>query len=583
MKDQLGEHNMLDEIKNLIEKHQKLMTQEIPSLDEMELAVNEIRSITQTKEFKQGVQDGSIDFAQAGRIKRLQDSIMEKINEIESSQSGVSPDQTTEKNAFVLHDQQAKSLMNEADDFYWKGKWREAYDAYREVLRIEPSWLRAQDYFQKAKYNYENNVGIPKTAIPDEVKTYYSRAESALSRWELDQARKFLNVAKEGMSKSSLGRWDELEDFSLRLENYLDIHNRFVEAVSFADEQIDTAIDILAMAYEQTRRPLYATKLDELKKRKYQLTFEKALDEFRKGNLELAIEKAESNGSVEEYDYREQLNEWHNLKKEIIEIRATLAMKSIDVAAFCRAKLKLKYYIAKYGENPAFTSVDKLLDVKQSVVEEFSENQITYLIQKAKNSNSIEGAIVNAYEAQTLLKELQDADCLNERLLKFRNEISELIYRLEENDNLLSQVRMSLQNPNKELSDVQRLFERVKTEFPSDPKVLDLSSKFLQKQFEQSFRPAVLAMETAQFEKAIDILQGVKSTFAYQSEDLEILQQIAETSLALQKKYYELMGRGRHFLDVEDFQSALIAFGEADNLVRNSLSIENLSLPEEIK
>lgn len=363
---------MVEQLKQLYEKFIGLLTQSSPSLLELQKALDEIEKVMQSQEYKSGIQDGSIDIGLVGKLKKLQAALKEKVDELNfhqngasgggSQQSATSDTSKSEKNksaegtaSMHKHNDMAQKLMNDADDLYWRGKWQEAYDLYEQVLVIEPDWPRAQEYVQKAKYNYENRVGIPKAAIPDTVKLPFARAESASSRWELENAKTFVDIAKSEASKLGLGQWDDLTDLVSRIENNIDIQKSFETALSMPESQIDEAIEKVSVAFEQSKRPLYAQKLDDLKKKKAKIFFDEGIKLFKLGRLDEALAKIDDavKQQQENLIYSETYSELSRFKETQQEIRQYLETPKIVAAQFIEIENRFKYIqsiLAKYPE-----------------------------------------------------------------------------------------------------------------------------------------------------------------------------------------------------------------------------------------
>lgn len=67
--------------KTTFEKYRKLTSQRFPHLVEVKIAINEIRFITRSKDFKDGVHCGAIDLELAGGLVRLRDDLIMIVEE----------------------------------------------------------------------------------------------------------------------------------------------------------------------------------------------------------------------------------------------------------------------------------------------------------------------------------------------------------------------------------------------------------------------------------------------------------------------------------------------------------------------
>lgn len=402
---------MIHKINELYEKSTGLLDTVPPSLNDLQNAANEITELVQSQELKKGVQEGSIPISLVGKLSQLEDDIKNKIDEIKS------------QSQTLMHNSKSEKVMRDADDLYWKGKWKEAANLYSDVIKNEPSWVRAKEYLEKAERNYITGEGIPSAAIPDSVKFPVARAESALSRWDLDRAKEHLDIALSEAAINDISAWGELNDLRYRVENSIDIHNSYQAAILIPN--INEAVEKIELAYQQSNRPLYKQKLDELKM---------------------------------EQDKLQTL------------------------------QVKFRHGLQLIGEGKFTQAIELLTDV---------------VSQYPKNQEFIDGL-----------------------------------------------------NRARKASDQQ-------------------------KEYENCVQNARLEMSLAHFQQALDWLNRAKELNAVSMSKLKDLIEVSQTALEIQSKYYELMGRGRQYMDSEDFQSAMEVFREAGDLTQNPLPTEKLLLAEE--
>lgn len=125
-----------------------------------------------------------------------------------------------------------------------------------------------------------------------------------------------------------------------------------------------------------------------------------------------------------------------------------------------------------------------------------------------------------------------------------------------------------------ELEEIQSRLEDIVHRYPSNEAVIALSEDLSQlhnrrKLFEDLLQKAETEKRSRHFGNASELLKQAQETLSYPSAKLQndILQ--VHTLLTLQQKYYELMGRGRHACDVEDYTAAIEAFTQAEELIRS--------------
>jgi hypothetical protein len=91
-------------------------------------------------------------------------------------------------------------------------------------------------------------------------------------------------------------------------------------------------------------------------------------------------------------------------------------------------------------------------------------------------------------------------------------------------------------------------------------------------------------MGAASYKKALAILEDAKLVMPIKTDQIQGLIRIAQTNLAKQEKYDELMRSGTKHFDAEDYETAMAAFQEAENLIyRNSLpELPNTEEPQNL-
>jgi tetratricopeptide (TPR) repeat protein len=143
------------------------------------------------------------------------------------------------------------------------------------------------------------------------------------------------------------------------------------------------------------------------------------------------------------------------------------------------------------------------------------------------------------------------------------------------------------------LQHFDNIINTLRQKYPSNPEIGQIfaafqEAKLKQQEYFQLIQSAKLAIESANFKSALEIIGTIRESFRVSSRDVDELAQIAQTGLSLQKKYYELMGRGHHFMDIEDFESAMDAFNEAYMMIAgplptNNMTTDDVVLPEGMK
>ena len=162
------------------------------SLDEVEEANRILREIR--RERSRRIADIQSNDAQA-KIP-VNDSDRNKQNQIKRSPVLNPEDQVDPLRKFFQssHDPEAESLMDQAEEAFYKGNYQSAISLYEKVLQLEPGWVRAQEHHSEAE-DYLRTGNIPSVALPPEAGKAYGKAQSAARVFRYQVALNYLEDA----------------------------------------------------------------------------------------------------------------------------------------------------------------------------------------------------------------------------------------------------------------------------------------------------------------------------------------------------------------------------------------------------
>ncbi len=126
-----------------------------------------------------------------------------------------------------------RDLLADADDAYYAGQYGDAIELYRQVLKLDPKNMRAQDHLAKAEIKQiagESDTDLPKAAVQ-----YYRRARSFIAAREVATAVNLLTAAIESAKAKGMV-YDDAEQALNNMQNLL-IADEFIEKAKIAIEK----------------------------------------------------------------------------------------------------------------------------------------------------------------------------------------------------------------------------------------------------------------------------------------------------------------------------------------------------------
>ncbi len=203
-----------------------------------------------------------------GEQDRLQELISETRDRLQPF-SGNSP-KTTPIN-LGDHDGSAEKLVNEAEGFFYSGRYAEAIPLYEKALLIEPKWERAKNHLYESESHLRKG-SIPTEALPQEVGILYGKAQSAARFGDYGRAKEMLNAAKQILAEYKINRWEEGANLEIQLDNNIAAIDSAKEAEKlFRHGKVDEAVEKLETVASVTGNPRYKEKAREYKEFKQKI------------------------------------------------------------------------------------------------------------------------------------------------------------------------------------------------------------------------------------------------------------------------------------------------------------------------
>lgn len=134
-----------------------------------------------------------------------------------------------------------QGVLAAADDAYYSAQYESAVKLYKQVLKLDPDNLRANDHLAKAEIRQltgEANNEIPKSALQ-----YYRRARSHIAAKDFGTATNLLNAAIEEAQAQGIGYLDA-EETLINVQNLISANDFKQKAIlALGQEQWNDALD----------------------------------------------------------------------------------------------------------------------------------------------------------------------------------------------------------------------------------------------------------------------------------------------------------------------------------------------------
>lgn len=403
------------------------------SLDEVEEANRILREIR--RERSRRIADIQSNDAQA-KIP-VNDSDRNNQNQIKRSPVLNPEDQVDPLRKFFQssHDPEAESLMDQAEEAFYKGNYQSAISLYEKVLQLEPGWVRAQEHHSEAE-DYLRTGNIPSVALPPEAGKAYGKAQSAARVFRYQVALNYLEDAFQVLQEAGVKRWREGEELRHDLENQM-------------------------QAYE---------------------VYKEGLNQLSQGDLVGALSKVQTAASaVAIPEYIDKAAEIRSDLTTLNQIGDTIGISGqVSPEKLKETKANLERLQLKYGDIPQISRLSNRLELIIPVV----KKSLLDAVQRAKNSAqtapTLERARFFLNEGQSKLTLLQQLAGIDEDVQAAALELNNLDNDLNAYQDGIDRASQALAGGNRFLAfNTYRISKPVRERFPNDPAVLALKKKLI--------------------------------------------------------------------------------------------------------
>ncbi len=331
------------------------------------------------------------------------------------------------------HDPEAESMMDQAEEAFYKGSYQAAISLYEKVLLVEPGWIRAQEHRSEAE-DYLRTGNIPSVALPPDAGKAYGKAQSAARVFRYQVALNYIEEAFQILQESGVKRWREGEELRHDLENQMQAHEVYKEGLSqLGQGDLMSALSKIQTAASAVAIPEYIDKAAEIRN-------------------DLAI-----------------LNE----------IGDTLGMGGqVSPDKLAETKSNLERLHLKYGDVPQVTRLVNRLDLIVPTTKKTMLESIQRTVSSAESAPTLD-------RAREFMREGREKLSLLQKLAGFDTEIQAVSSQLDRLEVDLNGYQDSLDRAGKALSSgnrflafsTNRILKPVRLKFPQDPTVIELHRK----------------------------------------------------------------------------------------------------------
>lgn len=420
-----------------------LLSQDSPSLSDLRRAMLDLDDYMNAPEFEELGIEGrahlqSLRRDLRSRIRELEDEtqgIYESKPEIIESYTPASSfvsevnDKPVTSSEIRQHNPVAEEMMEEAEKFFYSGRYAEAMKLFDRILQIEPDWERAKQHRSESE-NYLRTGYIPSVALPAEAASAFGKAQSAARVGRYQDALNLLNKAQSILREMGIPRWQDGLEFEQKLQESLDAENVYLEGVSlFEQGRLDEAIEKVETASRATGLPKYADKAQEYRR----------------------VKEATRN---------------------IVEV---LNSATTEPKAIAQVKAELDNLMAEYGENPSLTRLRARFEESIPRIVGPLKEQARALKTQAERSRTMEGALYLAKQAKSQLEQIRNLEGVDESLDRLQYDLDKLIRDVQKYEDELQAANVAYESNPSWPREAVKLSTDVRRRYPNDPGVVDLN------------------------------------------------------------------------------------------------------------
>ena len=368
------------------------------------------------------------------------------------------------------HNPLAAQQMEEAESYFYGGRYAEAIKLYDAALQIEPRWERARQHRGESE-NYLRTGHIPSVALPPEAASSFGKAQSAARLGRYADALAMLNKAQSALRDLGIQRWQDGQEFEQKLQQYIDAESVYSEGVQlFSQGMIDDAIERVDAAAQATGLPRYIDRVQEMRKAK------SAMQSIAEG----------------------------------------LTSASADPKNIAQVKTGLDALYLQYGENPAFRKLKERFQTLIPAAIEPLKDQARALKTQADQSQTLDAAASKARQAKELLDQARNLGYSDDSIVQLQGEIEKLAREVQRYEDELQQGITVFNSNRSKPAAAAQISQNVRARYPNDPRVVELNRML------QPYRSSRMLMRAVYILIGLAVLGGLLY-FGYNKAQVYVL------------------------------------------------------------
>jgi tetratricopeptide (TPR) repeat protein len=323
----------------------------------------------------------------------------------------------------------AEQNMEEAEQFFYSGRYAEAIKHYDQVLQFEPRWERARQHRSESE-NYLRTGYIPSVALPAEAASSFGKAQSAARLGRYADAMSLLVKAQLALRDMGIPRWQDGQEFEQKLQQYIDAESVYSEGLQlFSKGMIDDGIERIDSAAQATGLPKYGDRVQEMRK----------------------------------------------AKTAMQTIAETLNTPFTDPGQVIEVKSDLDGLYLQFGDNPAFRKLrERLTEIIPTVVEPLKD-QVRTLKSQADRAQTIDAALAKARQAKSTLDQARSLGYVDDGLNQLGADVEKLFRDLQRYEDELQQANTVFNTNRSWPRAAAQISQDVRARYPNDPRVIEFN------------------------------------------------------------------------------------------------------------
>ncbi len=326
------------------------------------------------------------------------------------------------------HNPQAEQEMQEAEKYFYGGRYAEAIKLYDQVLQSESDWDRARQHRSESE-NYLRTGYIPSVALPAEAATSFGKAQSAARLGRYQDAMTLLNKAQSVLREIGIQRWQEGQEFEQKLQQNIDAESVYNEGVKlFAHGLFDEGIEKVEMAARATGLPKHNDRVQAMRQ----------------------------------------------VKESLHQATEILNASTPTPKAIARAKSIIDSLMLEYGENATLIRLKNRLDLVIPKVLAPLREQAQNLRAQAEQAQTLEAAQAKAQQARQVLDQARSLSAGEEYTEAAQEEVERLVRELQRYQDQLREANTVLNSNRSWPVAAARVSQELRNRYPNDPGVIEL-------------------------------------------------------------------------------------------------------------